>query len=256
MPLNVAVCVKQIPDPNQPYSIENGRLKREGIPAVLDPGDEFGVEAGLQLVEANGGEVTIVSMGPANAVEAVRRALSMGAHKAILVSDDKLQGADVGVTARVLAAAIKRVGPDLVIAGVESTDGSSGVLPGMVAEYLGVPQATVAKSLEIKDGTLVMERQTEKGYDKVECPLPALVTVTGAVNQPRYPSFKGIMAAKQKPLEQLSVADLGLSDDEVKPTQEVAEVKPAPERGAGEILQDDGSAAARIVEFLKKEKVI
>lgn len=256
MPLNVAVCVKQIPDPNQPSAMEGNRLKREGVSAVLDPGDEFGVEAGLKLVEAHGGEVTIVSMGPATAVEAVRRALSMGAHKAILVSDDQLQGADVAATAKVLAAAIKRTEPDLVIAGVESTDGSSGILPGAVAELLGIPQTTFAKHLEVKDGTLVMQRQTEKGYDVVECPLPALVTVTGAVNEPRYPSFKGIMAAKQKPLEQLSLSDLGLSADDVKATQEVAEIRPAPERGAGEVVEDDGTAASKIVEFLKRAKAI
>lgn len=254
--MNIAVCVKQIPDPNQPPEMEGHRLKREGVQAVLDPGDEFGVEAGLQIAEASGGEVTIVSMGPAKAVEAVRRALSMGAHKGILVSDDSLEGADALVTARVLAAAIKRAEPDLVITGVESTDGSSGILPGMIAELLGIPQLTFAKHLEVQDGKVVIHRQTEKGYDVVESSLPALVTVTAAVSQPRYPSFKGIMQAKQKPLEQVSVSDLGLSPEEVTATQEVTEVKPAPERGAGEIIEDDGSAATRIAEFLKGQKVI
>lgn len=254
--MKVAVCVKQIPDPNEPYSLEGIRLKREGITPVLDPGDEFGVEAALQIVEQHGGEVTVVSMGPPNAVDAVRRALSMGAHAGILVSDDLLAGADALATARVLAAAIGRIEPDLVIAGIESTDGSTGTVPGTVAEFLGIPQTTVAKHLEVRDGMLVIQRQTETGFDVVECPLPVLVTVTAGVNSPRYPSFKGIMQAKNKPLEQLTVADLGLSPEEVRATQEVAQVNPAPERGAGEIIADQGDGAGRIADYLKELKVI
>lgn len=253
--MKIAVCVKQIPDPNQPYQLEGGRLKREGT-QVLDPGDEFGVEAGLQIAEKTGGEVTIVSMGPEKALEAVRRALSMGGAGGILVTDDALQGADALATARVLAAAIKRVEPDLVIAGVESTDGSSGIVPGMVAELLGYPQLTFAKELEVSDEKVTIHRQTETGYDVVESPLPAVVTVTAAINSPRYPSFKGIMQAKQKPLEQLSVSELGLGSDEVAATQEVAEVKPASERQAGEVFQDDGTGAAKIADYLKTQKVI
>lgn len=254
--MRIAVCVKQIPDPNQPYVLEEGRLKREGLPAVLDPGDEYGVEAGLRLVEQLGGEVTVVSMGPPKAVEALRRALSMGAHRAILVSDDRLAGADALVTARVLAAAIRRVEPDLVLAGVESTDGSSGVVPAMVAELLDVPQATFATSLEVRGTLIVVQRQTEAGYDLVECPLPALVTVTAAVNEPRYPSFKGIMQAKQRPFDQWTISDLGLSPEEVAATQWVSEVTPAAERGAGLAIEGDGAAAARIVDFLEQQKVI
>jgi electron transfer flavoprotein beta subunit len=255
--MNVFVCVKQIPDPNNPYQIEGGRLKRTGVQNVLDPGDEYGVEAGLRVVEQAGGEVTVVSMGPASAMEAIRKALSMGAHKGILVTDDQaLPGADALATARVLAAAIRRHPFDLVIAGVESTDGSSGVVPGMVAELLGIPQATFAKHIELRDSTLVVHRQTVAGYDVVECPLPALLTVTAGVNEPRYPTFKGIMQAKTKPVEQLTVADLGLSPDEVRATQEVAEIRPAPARGAGEKFEDDGTGAARIADFLKAAKVI
>ena len=255
--MNIAVCVKQIPDPNQPYALEGGRLKREGITPVLDPGDEFGVEAALQLVEKHGGEVTVVSMGPAKAVEAVRRALSMGAHRAILVTDDRLAGADGLTTAKVLAAAIRRAQPDLVIAGAESTDGSMGTVPGTVAGLLGLPQCTVVKQLEVRDGSvLVAHRQSERGYDVIETQLPAVVTVTAAVAQPRYPSFKGIMAAKSRPLEQLTVADLGLSDDDVRPTQAVAGTSPAPERGAGEVVEDAGDGADRIVDFLARAKVL
>ena len=255
--MNVVVLVKQIPDPNNPYQLEGNRLKRSGVQNVLDPGDEFGVEAGLKLAEGAGGEVTVVSMGPASAMEAMRKALSMGAAKGILVSDDSLAGADALVTARVLAAAIKKVeSVDLVIAGVESTDGSSGVMPGMIAELLGLPQVTFAKHIDLKDSTLVVNRQTVAGYDVVECPLPAVLSVTAGVNEPRYPTFKGIMQAKSKPVEQLSVSDLGLSADDVKATQEVANVAPAPERGAGEKFEDDGTGAAKIADFLKNAKVI
>jgi len=254
--MNICVCVKQIPDPNNPYELSGTRLKRDVAQNVLDPGDEFGVEAALQLTEASGGEVTVVCMGPEKAMEAVRRALSMGAHKGILVTDAALENADALVTARVLSKAIERAGADLVIAGVESTDGYTGTVPGTLAEMLGLPQATFAKKLEVKDGALHIERQTEKGYDDVETSLPAVVTVTAGVNEPRYPTFKGIMQAKSKPVEQLSVADLGLSADDVKPTQTVANVEAAPARGAGEKFEDDGTGAAKIAEFLKSAKVI
>jgi electron transfer flavoprotein beta subunit len=255
--MNVVVLVKQIPDPNNPYQLDGNRLKRAGVQNVLDPGDEFGVEAGLKLIEGSEGEVTVVSMGPASAMEAIRKALSMGAAKGILVTDDSLAGADAIVTARVLAAAIKKVeGVDLVIMGVESTDGSAGVMPGMIAELLGLPQVTFAKHIEIKDGTIVVQRQTVAGYDVVESSLPAVLSVTAGVNEPRYPTFKGIMQAKSKPVEQLSVSDLGLSADDVKATQEVAGVNPAPARGAGEKFEDDGTGAAKIADFLKEAKVI
>ena len=251
--MNIVVCVKHIPDPNLPPEMDGDRLKREGVQGVLDPGDEFGVEAGLQLKEAHDGEVTLVSMGPAQAMDAIRRGLSMGADKGLLVSDDGLQNSDALTTAKVLAAAIKRNDFDLVIAGVESTDGYTGTMPSTLAELLGVPQLTFAKSLEINDGTVRVNRQTAEGYHVVEAPLPALITVTAGVNEPRYASFKGIMAAKKKPAEQLSLADLGV---EVSINQKVAQLVPAEERKAGEVIQDEGDGATRIAEFLKKEKVI
>ena len=254
--MNIVVCVKHIPDPNVPPEMDGDRLKREGVQGVLDPGDEFGVEAGLQLKEAHGGEVTLVSMGPAPALEAVRRGLSMGADKGVLVTDDALAGADALVTASVLAAAIKRNDFDLVIAGVESTDGYTGTMPATLAELLGVPQVKFAKTLESDGSGVKVQRQTASGYHVVECPLPALVTVTAGVNDPRYASFKGIMAAKKKPLDQLSLADLGLSGDDVAVKQKIAEITPAEERKAGEVFQDDGTGAAKIADFLKESKVI
>jgi electron transfer flavoprotein beta subunit len=255
--MNVIVLVKYIPNPTgTPKLGGDFCLVREGEEGALDPGDEPGVEAGLQVIEQAGGEVTLVTMGPEPALAGVRRALSMGAHRAVMVTDGQLKGSDVLVTARVLAVAIKRQEFDLVIAGVESTDGYTGTLPMAVAEYLGVPAATFARKLEVKDGSIVIERQTETGYDTVECPLPALVTVTAGVNDPRYPTLKGIMQAKQKPMEILSVADLGLSPEDVKPTQEVMGVESVPEREAGEIVEDPSEAPGRIVDFLARAKVI
>jgi electron transfer flavoprotein beta subunit len=254
--VNIVVCVKHIPDPNLPPEMDGDRLKREGVQGVLDPGDEYGVEAALQLKEAHGGEVTLVSMGPAAAVEAIRRGLSMGADKGVLVTDEALQGADALMTAKVLAAAIKRNEFDLVIAAVESTDGYTGTLPSTLAELLGIPQVTFVNKIEAANGNLKVDRQHAEGYHVVECPLPALMTVTAGVNEPRYASFKGIMAAKKKPLDELSLSDLGLSAEDVPVKQKIAEMTPAEERKAGEIIEDDGSGAARIADFLKETKVI
>jgi electron transfer flavoprotein beta subunit len=254
--VNVVVCVKHIPDPNVPPQMNGDRLKREGVQGVLDPGDEFGVEAGLQLKEAHGGEVTLVSMGPPPAMEAIRRGLSMGADKGVLVSDDVLAGADVLVTARILAAAIRRSEFDLVIAGVESTDGYTGTMPAMLAELLGVPMVTFAKKLDVTNGNIKADRQTADGYHVVECPLPALITVTAGVNEPRYASFKGIMAAKKKPVDLLGVADLGLAAGDVKVKQTIVQITAAEERKAGEVIEDDGTAAARIADFLDEAKVV
>jgi electron transfer flavoprotein beta subunit len=254
--LNSVVCVKHIPDPNVPGEMDGDVLKRDGVQGVLDPGDEFGVEAALLLKEAHGGEVTVVSMGPEPAQEAVRRALSMGADRSILVTDDALRGADALITARVLAAAIKRVEYDIVIAGVESTDGYTGTMPSSLAEFLGLPQLTFANAVEVEDGVVSVHRQTSSGYHVVECSLPALVTVTAGVNEPRYPSFKGIMAAKKKPQEQLSLADLGLGAGQLSSDQQVEELTSEEERRAGEVVADDGQGASRIADFLKAAKVI
>ena len=255
--MNIAVCVKHIPDPNVPPEMDGKYLKREGVQGVLDPGDEFGVEAALQLKEVHGGEVTLVSMGPPPAQEAIRRGLSMGADKGVLITDDSLKGADALVTARVLAAAIKKADEfDLVIAGVESTDGYTGTMPATMAEFLGLPQVTFAKTIDVADSSLKVNRQTAEGYHVVECPLPALLTVTAGVNEPRYASFKGIMAAKKKPVETWGVGDLGLSGDDIAIKQDVAAQTPAEERKAGEVITDDGTAATRIADFLQEAKVI
>ncbi|MGH2723615.1 MAG: electron transfer flavoprotein subunit beta/FixA family protein [Actinomycetota bacterium] len=255
--MNVVVLVKYIPNPQgTPELGDDFLVKREGVEGGIDPGDEFGVEAALQLAEASGGEVTVVSMGPEPALAAVQKALSMQCHRGLLVTDDALRGSDLWVTAKVLAAAIARAGFDLVVAGVESTDGSSGTLPMALAEELGVPAVTFARHLEAKDGQIRIERQTETGYDVVESPLPALVTVTAGANNPRYPTLKAIMQAKQKPIDRPSLADLELSADELKPTQQVSGIQPAPEREGGEVLEDEEEGVRRIAQYLKEAKVI
>ena len=255
--MNVVALIKYIPNPTgTPQMGDDFRLKREGVEGGLDPGDEHAVEAALKVAEATEGEVTFVTMGPQPAMAAIRKALSMGGHKGVIVTDSALQGSDTAVTARVLAEAIKRSAFDLVVSGVESTDGYTGTLPMAVAEHLGIPSLTFARKLEVKDGSVSIERQTETGYHMVESPLPALVTVTAGANDPRYPTLKGIMQAKQKPVDALSLTDLGLKEDDARSMQEVIGIEPVPERGAGEIVEDPGEAPAKVVDFLKKAKVI
>jgi electron transfer flavoprotein beta subunit len=257
--MNVVVCVKQIPDPAEPGALtEAHALDRQGK-LIIDEADRYGVEMGLQLVERAGdGEVVLVSMAPRAEVGGLRQGLAMGAGRAILVSDDVLAGSDALATAKVLAAAIARVEPDLVIAATESTDGYTGTTPVQVAELLGLPSISFARRVEVIDGTLRAERQTESGYDEVEVALPALVTVTAGVVEPRYPSFRGITGASKKPLEVLSVADLGLDPSVVGAAgagQEILSVEPAPSRGGGQVVVDDGDAHQRIVEFLEGLKL-
>ena len=259
--MNVVVCVKQIPDPTAPSRLDpsTNTLVREGK-LIIDESDSFGVEMGLQLADsAGGGEVTLVSMAPNGETSGLRTGLAMGAAKAILISDDSLAGTDALGTAKVLAAAIKRAEPDLIVAATESSDGYTGTTPVQVAEILGLPSVTFAKKVEVTGESVKVERQTESGYDEVECPLPALVTVTAGVVEPRYPSFKGIMAAKSKPVETLTVADLGLDAGQVGAAgarQEITDVSAADGRQAGEIVVDEGDGADRIVQFLEQLKVL
>ncbi len=259
--MNVVVCVKQIPDPAVPGSLDatSHTLDRSGK-LILDDSDAYGVEMALQLAgNVEGSEVTLVSMAPGGETSGLRTALAMGAAGAILVSDPALAGSDALGTAKVLAAAIRRANPDLVIAATESTDGYTGTLPVQVAQLLGFPSVTFAKAVSTDGATLKVERQTEAGYDDVECPLPAVVTVTAGVVEPRYPSFKGIMAAKSKPVDTVTVADLGLDAAEVGAAgagQEITQVADAEARGSGEVVVDEGDGAQRIVTFLEQIKVV
>jgi electron transfer flavoprotein beta subunit len=253
--MNVTVCVKYVPNPQgTPELGPDNLLVREGVDGALDPGDEFAVEAALRLVEAGGGEVRVVSMGPEVAMSAIRRAFAMGAHSGVLVTDDALRGADALVTARVLAATIRRAEFDLVITGVESTDGYTGTLAATLGELLDLPAATFARNVDVAGGTLRVERQTEGGYDVVEASLPALVSVTGSAAEPRYPTLKGIMQAKQKPVEQLSLADLDVGD--VAPSQRVVSAERAAEQGPGEVMQGDDAGIARVAALLTEAKLI
>jgi electron transfer flavoprotein beta subunit len=221
--------------------------------------DEYAVEEALRIKEAHGGEVTILSMGPAKAIETIRKALSMGADKAVHVSDDALHGTDALGTSHALAKALGTLEWDLVIAGSESTDARMSVVPAMLAEQLGVPQLTMARKVTIDGTTIRVERQTEVGYDVVEASTPAVVSVVEKINEPRYPSFKGIMAAKSKPLTTLTVADAGIDAAQVGLSgakSEVVEFAARPPRESGTIVKDEGDGGAKLAEFLQSQKFI
>ena len=255
--MNVVVCVKQIPDPAVPGELTSDhRLKRDGAKAILDESDSYGVEMALQLVDkAGSGEVILISLAPNGEVSGLRQALAMGAARAVLVSDDALAGADALTTSKILAKAVERAGgADLVLAATESSDGYTGTVPAQIAELLGWPSLTFAKQVDIADGTVTIQRQTEAGYDVVQASLPAVVSVTAGVVEPRYPSFKGIMAAKSKPVDQVTAADLGVATGATG--QEITSVTQAPERQAGEKIEDDGTGFERVVAFLEDLKVI
>lgn len=262
--MKIAVCVKQIPDPANPGRLdEQTKTLERSEKLILDESDSYGVEMALQLVEDAGeGSVAVVSMAPDGALGGIRTALAMGADSAVVVSDEALAGSDALSTAKVLAAALRRVQPDLVLAATESTDGYTGTVPAQLAELMDMPSVTFAKSVKrTEDGefALQVQRQTETGSDEVLCPLPAVVSVTAGVVEPRYPSFKGIMAAKSKPTEHLSLADLGLEAAEVGwagARQSITEITPAPERAGGEIHEDDGDGHERIAALLTELKVL
>jgi electron transfer flavoprotein beta subunit len=258
--MNVIVCVKQIPDPALPGTLDPSTktLKRDGK-LILDESDSYGVEMALQLADkSGGGEVSLVSVAPNNETSGLRTALAMGAAKAVLVSDPALQGSDALTTAKIIAAAVKRLGgADLVIAATESTDGYTGTVPEQVAALLDLPSVTFAKHVEIDGQTLKVNRQTEEGYQEVTVPLPAVISVTAGVVEPRYPSFKGIMAAKSKPLDTVTAADLGVTPvGWAGAGQSIDDIAQAEARAAGEIIEDDGEAYTKIVSFLENLKVI
>ena len=258
--MNIAVCVKQIPDPATPYQLDpDDHCVVRPDDQVLDDTDRYGVELGLQLAEQNEGTVTLVSMSPAGNLQGIRQALAMGADKAVVINDIALRGSEALTTARVLAAAIGRESFDLVIAGPESTDGYSGVVPQQLAELLDVPALAYARKVAVAGGKAIIERQTGEGYDVVESNLPAVVSVTAGAVEPRYPTFKGIMAAKSKPIDQVTVSDLGLDPAGVGTSgsgQQITAVLPASERQAGRIVEDDGDGHTEIVALLEQAKVI
>ncbi len=252
--MQVVVCVKQIPDPASPSSLDpdtHNMVRTDD--QVLDDTDRYGLEVGLQIAEQTEGSVTIVSMGPTGSMQGIRQALAMGADKAVIIDDPALAGSDALTTAKALSAAAKREGFDVVIAGVESTDGYSGVMPQMMSELLDVPALTFARKVELDGGSILIERQTAAGFDVVQAELPALLAVTGGVVEPRYPTFKGIMAAKSKPIDTLSAEDVQTPNNA---RQSIISVVPAPAREGGTIVEDEGEAHLAIIEMLEQAKVI
>ena len=260
--MKIAVCVKQVPDTwaEKKLTDADKTLERESADGVMNELDEYAVEEALQLTEANGGEVVAVSMGPAKAEETVRKALQMGADSGIHIVDDSLHGSDAVATSLVLAKVLGDKGFDLVIFGSESTDARMSVVPAMVAERLGLPQLTFANKVEAPgDGTVKAHRLTDYGYDVVEASTPAVVSVVEKINEPRYPSFKGIMAAKKKPVETISLADAGIEAAAVglgAAWSEVAEFAAAPPRAAGTIVTDEGDGGVKIADYLSEQKFI
>jgi electron transfer flavoprotein beta subunit len=259
--MNIVVCVKQVPDTAVERKLDpsDSTLDREAFDGVLNEIDEYAIEEALRLTEAHGGEVTVLTMGPEKAAETIRKALSMGADKAVHLVDDALHGSDGVQTSYALAQALRKTGFDLVILGSESTDARMGVLGAMLAEQLSLPQLSLANKVEI-DGTAVkIQRQTDYGHDVVEASLPAVISVVEKINEPRYPSFKGIMAAKKKPVTRLTLADA-----EIDPAQvglagaltEVASFAERPPRQAGVIVKDEGDGGAKAAGFLAAQKFI
>ena len=259
--MNIVVCVKHVPDTATERTLrqDDFRLGHESDDGVINELDEFAIEEGLLQAEAHGGEVTLVTMGPPEAVVSIRKGLSMGADKAVHVLDDALAGSDALATSEVLAKALTRLGFDLVLLGCESTDARMGVMAAMLAERLSVAQVSLASQVGIDGRTVSIRRRTDSGYDAVSAALPAVISVVEKINEPRYPSFKGIMAAKKKPVETLSLADLGIDADRVGglgAATEVLSVAKRPPRQAGVIVKDEGDGGVRAAEFLTARKFI
>jgi electron transfer flavoprotein beta subunit len=259
--MKIAVCAKYVPEATAARRIDpsSKRLDRSGE-GVLNPFDANAVEEALKLRDASGeGEVVIVSLGPEKALEAMRRALAMGADRVVLVSDEAAAGSDLVATARVLAAALEREEADLVLFGQQANDGDGAVLWAAVADRLQRPLISQVAELAHEDGKVRGKRQTEFGYDVIEAPLPAVVAVSDAINVPRYPALKGIMGAKKKPQETLSLGDLGVAAEEAGEAGSrttVTALNDPPARGDLQKIEDDGSAAEKIVEFLQEKRAL
>jgi electron transfer flavoprotein beta subunit len=256
--MKIAVCVKHVPEGTSRIDSGTKRLDRSGEGA-LNHFDANAVEAALQIKGDSDTEVVAVSLGPQKALDSLRKALAMGADRAVLVSDDAAAGSDLVATSRLLAAALAREEPDLVLFGQQASDADGAVLWSAVAERLGRPVVSQAMELSVDGGTARVKRQTEHGYDTIEAPLPAVVAVSDAINEPRYPSLKGIMGAKKKQQDVLSVADLGLDASEVGEAGSrttVLALGTPPARGDAKKIEDDGNAAQAIVDFLAEKRLI
>ncbi|MGY1746669.1 electron transfer flavoprotein subunit beta/FixA family protein [Blastococcus sp. SYSU D00695] len=259
--MNIVVLVKQVPDSGTQRSLDpsDNTVARAGADNVVNEIDEYAIEEALTVKEAQGGEVTVLTVGPASATDAIRKALSMGADKAVHVVDDAIHGSCAIQTSAILAAALQQMEYDLVLTGATSTDGQVAVMPALLAERLGIPQVSGAQKLTVEGSTVKVNRQTDGGYWALEAQLPAIVSTWDTINEPRYPSFKGIMAAKKKPVETKSLADLGIDPSTVglaSATSEVVDFAGRPPKGVGVKVNDEGDGAQKFVDYLASQKIV
>ena len=268
--MNIVVCVKHVPDAqsDRTFNESDNTTDRVGVDGLLSELDEYAVEAGLKLVESASGEgegadestVTVLTVGPDRAADAIKKSLQMGAHAGVHVNDEAIHGSDAVATSLILAEAVKKIGrPDLVLTGMASTDAAMGVVPAMLAERLGLPQVTMASELTIDGGTVTIRRDGDVASETIVASLPALVSVTDQLNEPRYPSFKGIMAAKKKPVSTWSLVDLGLDAGSVglaAAWTTVESFAKRPPRAKGQIVSDEGDGGTKLAQFLSEHKFV
>jgi electron transfer flavoprotein beta subunit len=259
--MNIVVLVKQVPDSGAQRSLDpsDNTVARAGADNVVNEIDEYAIEEALTVKEAQGGEVTVLTVGPASATDAIRKALSMGADKAVHIVDDAIHGSCAIQTSAILAAALQQMEYDLILTGATSTDGQVAVMPALLAERLGLPQVSGAQKLTVEGSTVKVNRQTDGGYWALEAPLPAIVSTWDTINEPRYPSFKGIMAAKKKPVETKSLADLGIDPSTVglaSATSSVLDFAGRPAKGEGVKVPDEGDGAQKFVDYLASQKIV
>jgi electron transfer flavoprotein beta subunit len=263
--MNIVVCVKYVPDAQaeRTFNASDNTTDRENVDGLLSELDEYAVEEALKIVEAGEGEVTVLTVGPDQAADAVKKALQMGADKGVHIADEAIHGSDAAATSLVLAEAIKKIGDvDLVVTGMASTDGTMGVVPAMLAERLGLPAVTFASELTIdgaSGGTVTIHRDGDSSTQTITATLPALVSVTDQINEPRYPSFKGIMAAKKKPVEKWALADLGIDPSQVgldAAWTKVEAFAARPPRSQGQIVADEGDGGQQLAAFLTEHKFV
>src|SRR3954453_7900365 len=259
--MNIVVLVKQVPDSGSERKLDpsDNTVARAGADNVINEMDEYALEEALQVRDREGGEVTVLTVGPGSATDAIRKALSMGPEKAVHLGAAAIHGSCAIQTSAVIAAALQRLEYDLVLCGAESTDGQVSVMPALLAERLGIPQLSGRRKLTGEGGTARIERQTDGGYWAVEAPLPAIVSTWDTINEPRYPSFKGIMAAKKKPVVTLALGDLGVDPSTVglaAATTQVLDFAGRPPKGEGVKVPDEGDGAQKFVEFLASQKIV
>jgi len=264
--MNIVVCVKYVPDAtaDRTFSESDSTTDRLGVDGLLSELDEYAIEAALQLVESAAASeestVTVLTVGPDKAADAIKKSLQMGAHAGVHVSDEAIHGSDAVATSLILAEAVKKIGnPDLILTGMASTDAAMGVVPAMLAERLGLPQVTLAGALTVEGGVATIRRDGDLASETITASLPALVSVTDQINEPRYPSFKGIMAAKKKPVETWSLADLGIDPALVGLAAgwtKVESFAKRPPRAIGQIVTDEGDGGTKLAEFLSAQKFV